>query len=300
MDFIANIKRKLINIALAAVAVIVLILASGVLLFQDMYERHRLSQEKIGLLEEQVSSLQEEMIKVTGENSQFAASIKSLTDSPRPTASNVSQESAVTRSVAEINPSVVSIRVYRNVQYRGQILRQRIGEGSGFIVSANGYIVTNRHVVPYVNAVYTVTSQDGSELEAEVQYRDAQNDIAILKVERNNLKPAKLGDSQNLQLGQTVIAVGNALGEFSNSVSVGIISGLGRTIEAEDQRGVIQRIENTIQTDAAINPGNSGGPLVNSAGEVIGVNVATVVGAQSISFAIPVNVVKNILQAQGI
>ena len=300
MDFIANIKRKLINIALAAVAVIVLILASGVLLFQDMYERHRLSQEKIGLLEEQVSSLQEEMIKVTGENSQFAASIKSLTDSPRPTASNVSQESAITRSVAEINPSVVSIRVYRNVQYRGQILRQRIGEGSGFIVSANGYIVTNRHVVPYVNAVYTVTSQDGSELEAEVQYRDAQNDIAILKVERNNLKPAKLGDSQNLQLGQTVIAVGNALGEFSNSVSVGIISGLGRTIEAEDQRGVIQRIENTIQTDAAINPGNSGGPLVNSAGEVIGVNVATVVGAQSISFAIPVNVVKNILQAQGI
>lgn len=258
--------------------------------------RYKMSQERIGLLEEQVNLLQEEVLKITGENGQFAATIESLQGIQQTNFSG--SENSVTRAVAEINPSVVSVRVYRNVQYRGQILRQRVGEGSGFAVSQNGYVVTNRHVVPYSNAIYTVTLQNGEEMEAKVVYRDASNDIAVMKVD-SSLKPAKLGDSSSLQLGQTVIAIGNALGEFRNSVSVGIISGLDRAIEAEGRSGV-ERITGTIQTDAAINPGNSGGPLINSNGEVIGVNVATVLGSNSISFSIPISVVKSALRDLGI
>jgi serine protease Do len=151
-------------------------------------------------------------------------------------------------------------------------------------------IITNRHVVSDNEAEYTVYTQDGKKYPAKVLAKDSVQDIAVLKIEGGEPFPTvKLGDSANIQIGQTVIAIGNALGEFNNTVSVGVISGLSRTITAGG-RGVSETLENIIQTDAAINSGNSGGPLFNLKGEVIGVNTAMAGNAQNIGFAIPVNV----------
>lgn len=262
--------------------------------------RNKQNQERVGLLEQQVKILSDQVVKLSGDNSQFAASISQLESSPSSILGQQSQEETITQAVATINPSVVSIRVSRDIRYRNGTVTQRVGAGSGFIVSEDGYIVTNKHVVDYTNATYNIILPDGSETPATLAHMDSNNDIAVLKIQKNNLEPVKLGTSSNLQLGQSVIAVGNALGEYSNSVSVGIVSGLDRVIEAEDRYGEVERIEGTIQTDAAINPGNSGGPLVDKDGKVIGVNVATVLGSNSISFAIPIDVVKNLLRNLGI
>jgi S1-C subfamily serine protease len=288
---------QIIIIAIAAVSIV-----SGFLFVKKLNIKFQTYQNKISLLEEKVSLLQEEVIKMAGESSKFASSIKSLEEKPaEKSIIPASQEKLVTSSVAKINPAVVSIKVYRNISQGGNVtINQKVGEASGFVVSANGYIVTNRHVAVYSDATYVVVGQDDKETNAKVIYKDVINDIAILKIEKTGLKIATLGNSEGLEIGQSVIAVGNALGEFSNSVSVGIISGLNRTIEAEDAAGQSQTIENTIQTDAAINPGNSGGPLVNTNGEVIGVNVATFRNSNSVSFAIPINIVKVILKAWSI
>jgi serine protease Do len=164
-------------------------------------------------------------------------------------------------------------------------------------------VLTNKHVVLDEEADYTIFTTDGRKFPAKVLAKDPLQDLAILKIEKEKivdsdgefqLKPfsvVKLGDSSGLQIGQTIIAIGNALGEFRNTVSVGVISGLGRTITASGG-GFVETIEDVIQTDAAINKGNSGGPLLNLKGEVIGINTATVLGAQSIGFAIPVNKAK--------
>lgn len=174
--------------------------------------------------------------------------------------------------------------------------RQDIGGGSGFLVTADGLIVTNRHVVTDTAAQYTVFLQDGTKFEATVLDRDTVNDIAILKIEANDLPFLTFGNSAELQPGQTVIAIGNALAEFRNSVSVGVISGLSRSIIAGDGQGQTEQLEEVIQTDAAINPGNSGGPLLNTSGEVIGVNVAVAQGTENIGFALPANAVTDIVQ----
>jgi len=173
------------------------------------------------------------------------------------------------------------------VQQKGTKL-QEVGGGSGFIVSPDGLIVTNKHVVSDTEAEYTVFTNDGQKYPAQVLARDPIQDLAIVKITATNLPTIKLGNSDNLEIGQTVIAIGNALGEFRNTVSAGIISGLLRSITASGG-GVSEQLDQLIQTDAAINPGNSGGPLVNLYGEVIGVDTATVENAQSIGFAIPVN-----------
>lgn len=166
--------------------------------------------------------------------------------------------------------------------------------GSGFIVSSDGLIVTNKHVVSSDSADYKVVLADGSEHEVKEISRDPSNDIAILKIDANNLTPVELGDSDNLKVGQFVIAIGTALGEFRSTVTTGVISGLGRGITAGSSfQGFVERLDDVIQTDAAINPGNSGGPLLNSAGQVIGVNVAVAAGAENIGFAIPISVVKD-------
>ena len=165
--------------------------------------------------------------------------------------------------------------------------------GTGFIISSDGMIVTNKHVVADTKAEYKIITKDDQEYKVIKVYRDPANDLAILKVEASGLKPIELGDSDNLKVGQFVIAIGTALGEFRNTVTTGVISGLGRGITAGDPfSGYVERLDDVIQTDAAINPGNSGGPLLNSSGQVIGVNVAVSQQGENIGFTIPINIVK--------
>lgn len=163
--------------------------------------------------------------------------------------------------------------------------------GTGFAVDQEGLIVTNKHVVSEPSAKYKVITSDDKEHEVQKIYRDPVNDLAILQV-NTNLEPLDLGSSSRLKVGQFVIAIGTALGEFRHTVTTGVISGLGRGIQAGDLfGGYVESLDNVIQTDAAINPGNSGGPLLNSAGQVIGVNVAVAGGAENVGFAIPIDVV---------
>ncbi|MER3407003.1 MAG: hypothetical protein C4278_01045 [Patescibacteria group bacterium] len=174
--------------------------------------------------------------------------------------------------------------------------KEEVGGGTGFIVSSDGYIITNKHVVSDEKAEYIVYLNDGRKFKAKIVAKHPVDDLAILKIDAYNLPTLKLGNSDNLKIGQFVIAIGNALGEFQNTVSFGVISGLKRNIVASDSSGNIERLEDMIQADAAINYGNSGGPLINIYGEVIGVNTAIVSGAQNIGFAIPINRAKRMLE----
>lgn len=169
--------------------------------------------------------------------------------------------------------------------------KKEIGGGSGFFVSADGYVVTNAHVVQDSSAEYTVLLNDGTKYDAKIIAADTMLDVALLKVEAENMPFLDFANSDDIAVGQTVIAIGNALGEFRNTVSVGVVSGLARTIQAADGRGAIEELRNVIQTDAAINSGNSGGPLLDLGGKVIGVNVATSGNASNISFSLPANMV---------
>ncbi|MCK4781562.1 trypsin-like peptidase domain-containing protein [Candidatus Parcubacteria bacterium] len=173
----------------------------------------------------------------------------------------------------------------------------KIGGGSGFIVSSDGFVITSQHVVGDPKAEYTVVLSPKKKYPAKVLARDPINDIAILKIQGKNFPYLELGDLDKIELGESVIAVGNALGEFDDTVSTGVVSGLSRYITATDPVAFqAERLKGLIQTDAAINPGNSGGPLINMEGRVIGVNTATVMGAQNIGFAIPINYVKEDLE----
>src|SRR3990167_7280389 len=212
----------------------------------------------------------------------------------------VKEENAVIETVENSSPSVVAIGITQRVinPFDPEALpRSRQATiGTGFVASDNGVIVTNRHVVSDPNANYTVVTKDGKKLEVEKIYLDPTLDLALVKTKQNGLHGLRMGDSSNLKVGQTVIAIGNALGRFSNTVTTGVVSGLGRSIGAGDPFGrEVEVLDDLIQTDAAINPGNSGGPLLNSAGEVIGVNVAVSESAQNIGFAIPINSVKAII-----
>lgn len=220
----------------------------------------------------------------------------------------VQEENAVITAVKNASPSVVAIGENQQIQNPnfgfinpfGQPIPQQQAPqtqnntiGTGFVVTSNGLIVTNRHVVSDIGASYTVVMKDGKKLAIKKIYRDPTFDLALIQTDGTNLKPLDLGDSSNLQVGQTVIAIGNALGQFDNTVTTGVVSGLGREVSAGDPfSGSSESLTNLIQSDAAINPGNSGGPLLNSSGQVIGVNVATTAGAQNIGFAIPINTVK--------
>ncbi len=190
---------------------------------------------------------------------------------------------------------------YQVPQERQQGTEEReVGGGSGFFVSADGLIVTNRHVVSLSDANYSILTNDGESFPVEVLARDDVLDIALLKtteVPTGGFPHLTFGDARSLKPGQTAIAIGNALGEFRNSVSVGVISGLSRSIVAGDGMGMAERLDEVIQTDAAINPGNSGGPLLNSRGQVIGVNVAVAFGSENIGFAIPADVVADIVDS---
>lgn len=188
---------------------------------------------------------------------------------------------------------------YQVPQYRQNgTQKQEVGAGTGFVVAENGLILTNRHVVDVQGAEYTVIMSDGRKYPAKVLARDPIQDLAVMKVEAVGLATVKIGNSDKLQVGETVIAIGNALGQFSNSVSKGVVSGLSRSVTASSGNSS-EKLDKVIQTDAAINPGNSGGPLINLNGEVIGINTAIVSGAQNLGFAVPINMaIKDIKDVQ--
>lgn len=174
--------------------------------------------------------------------------------------------------------------------------KKEIGGGTGFIISSNGLILTNKHVVNDTEADYTILTNDGEKIPAQVLLRDPNNDIAVIKIDKTGLPVIELGDSDKIAIGQTVIAIGNTLGEFRNTVSVGVVSGLQRTITASSGSGQTEELSEVIQTDAAVNPGNSGGPLLDLKGRAIGINVAIVQGAQNIGFSLPINSVKKAIE----
>ncbi len=175
--------------------------------------------------------------------------------------------------------------------------KQQVGGGSGFIVSSDGLILTNKHVVADETAEYTVVTNDGKEYAAKVLDVDPFNDVAVVKIEASGLTPLELGDSSTVQIGQTVIAIGNSLGEYSNTVTRGVISGIDRVVQAASGSGTVETLQGAIQTDAAINQGNSGGPLLNLAGQVIGINTAINRAGQSIGFALPINIAERTVES---
>lgn len=215
-----------------------------------------------------------------------------------------SEGNLVSTVAKEVGPGVVSVNVTRISVSQGFFgFEQPIesqSAGTGVILNKEGLIITNRHVVPSESTDVTVTLSDGTELEVDVIGRTSSSDpldVAFLKiknVEGLDLHPAVLGDSSKVEVGDRVVAIGNALGQFQNTVTSGIISGFGRDIEASDGNS-LEPLLNLFQTDAAINGGNSGGPLVNSASEVIAINVATA-QADNISFAIPINDIKGLIE----
>ena len=241
----------------------------------------------------------------------------------------VSEESDIVSVVKEVSPAVVSIIVSKDLpkmeqyysnpfggdnffdhffghnffnfqipQYRQNGTEKReIGGGTGFIISADGYVVTNKHVASDQEAEYTVLMNDENKYDARVVARDPATDLAVLKIEGKDFPIVKLGESSSLKVGQTVIAIGNALGEFRNTVSVGVISGLLRSITAGGVGFGSEQLSGVIQTDASINPGNSGGPLVDMEGKVVGINAAMVFGAENIGFVLPINSAKKIGRA---
>lgn len=209
----------------------------------------------------------------------------------------VSQEGDVVADVAKkLSPSVVSI-VSESTVTQGYRSATQQSAGTGIVVSSDGYILTNRHVVAGSNKIEVVTSDGTSYTDVKVVGVDQANDIAFLKVaDVTGLSAAKIGDSSTAQVGDKVIAIGNALGQYQTTVTSGIISGLGRPLQAGDESGSsTEQLSNLLQTDAAINPGNSGGPLVNLDGEVIGMNTAVDQSAEGIGFAIPINDAKGLI-----
>lgn len=233
--------------------------------------------------------------------------------------SRIEYEEAIISAVDKATPSVVSIVVSKDVPVlercpitdpffgdgfrfyvpcdSGRTENVEIGGGTGFFVSSDGLILTNRHVVADKDADYTVFSGNDIRYDARVVSVDDEEDLALLKVDGSGFPVLSLGNSDSVRLGQTAIAIGNALGEYKDTVSVGVISGLSRTITAFDQSGDAETIEEVLQTDAAINPGNSGGPLINLKGEVIGINTAIADNAENIGFAIPANKARKVMES---
>ena len=237
----------------------------------------------------------------------------------------VTQEEKITSIVASVAPAVVSVVATKDVPLLTECFfspfgdndmfgrffpglkvpsvceegteRRQVSAGSGFFVSESGFVATNRHVVADETADYSVILNNGDSLPAQVLARDPFQDIAILKIDGEGFTSLALGDSNTLQIGRTVIAIGNALGEFQNTVSVGVVSGLRRTVNTIGA-GTVEELRSLIQTDAAINPGNSGGPLITLDGKAVGINTAVARGAENVGFALPVNILKKDLKME--
>ncbi|MBI4435409.1 trypsin-like peptidase domain-containing protein [Candidatus Uhrbacteria bacterium] len=228
----------------------------------------------------------------------------------------IEEESATIAVVERVTPAVVSIVVKKErgeIQngplsyfggsiYFGETLDDgaaaelvEVSSGTGFFVTQDGYLLTNRHVVDEDGASYFVVTNDGTELPAQLVDVDPLQDIAILRVEGEAFSTVTLGDSDDIRIGQTVIAIGNTLSEFRNTVTKGVVSGINRRVTAGDSFNA-EVIDQAIQTDAAINPGNSGGPLINLLGQVIGINTAVSFQGESVAFAIPINEAKRAVE----
>lgn len=239
--------------------------------------------------------------------SRLPASLQRIFISSTDTKSNIingtrvvtTEESAVINVVSKASEAVVSVvaKTTNFDPFTGPTTSQQ-GIGTGFIIDKNGTILTNSHVVADPSIQYTVVTKDKKSLSVKKIETDPLNDLAILTVDGGgNLPTIVLGDSDSLKIGQTVIAIGNALGRFDNTVTVGVISGKGRGITASDAIGQQpETIDNVLQTDAALNPGNSGGPLLDLDGQVVGVNFATTTGAQNLGFVIPINTAKPVIE----
>jgi len=230
--------------------------------------------------------------------------------SPQATAKNLQldEQEATILAIKKVSPAVVSIIItdYQNLILIGpngvsnQKQKKQIGSGTGFVISADGYILTNKHVVKAGNpetAEYQIIFASGKKYYAQYIGVDPLKDLGILKIFDKNLPFVELGDSDKLVQGMSVMAIGNALGRYQNSVTKGIVSALGRSIAASDNSGQVEALDNVIQTDAQINPGNSGGPLIDLAGKVVGIDVAMDESGQSIGFAIPINDAKVIIKS---
>ncbi len=225
-----------------------------------------------------------------------------------PSTKILNEENVVIDVAEKVSPSVVTIGIKKTQVLRNLFNNNPFGFfnqnettdrkieqdiGSGFILTEDGLVVTNKHVVSDTEAKYNVVTSDDKSYEVEKIYRDPANDLAILKINASGLKPLEMGDSSKLKVGQFVIAIGTALGEFRHTVTTGVVSGLGRGITAGSPFEGSEKLDDVIQTDAAINPGNSGGPLLNSSGQVIGVNTAVSQQGQNIGFALPINIVRD-------
>lgn len=231
------------------------------------------------------------------------------------------EDNSVIDVVKKVSPSVVSIEIQKDISKNNSVDPfsdffgtwpffetqpmapkdtepdfQKVGGGSGFIISTDGLIMTNRHVIEDATAQYKVILNDGRRFDASIVGTDLFNDIGVLKIKANDLPMVDFGDSDQLVIGQSVVAIGNALAEFSNTVTAGVVSGMGRSIVAGTGASS-EKLVNVIQTDAAINPGNSGGPLLNLSGQVIGINTAISSQGQLIGFAIPINSVRQIIDS---
>lgn len=225
------------------------------------------------------------------------SSSTSLTDGTDGNTTVTQEESSIASVVEKVNPSVVSILgTTQSNRYYSTSTGQ--SAGTGIIVSKDGYILTNNHVVQGASDISIVDSEGTTYTNVSIVGRDPLNDVAFLKVKSDNeFTPAELGNSSTLRIGQQVVAIGNALGQYSNTVTSGIVSGTGRPITAAAENGETETLTDLVQTDASINPGNSGGPLLNMSGQVIGINTAIVEDANGIGFAIPINSTKGILKS---
>ncbi len=207
-------------------------------------------------------------------------------------------ESSISSVAEKVAPSVVSI-VTSSVN-RYTLDTEQSGAGTGVILSSNGYILTNKHVVKDSTQLTVITSDGEMYDNVKVIFQDPFNDLAFLKVSNpKNFKPIEIGDSKTVKVGQSVIAIGNSLGQYQNTVTRGIISGTNRSITAQGSDQSVENLTDMLQTDAAINPGNSGGPLVNAGGQLIGINTAVTRGANGLGFAIPISAAKGVIKQLG-
>jgi len=311
---ISTIKKQHV---VGIIAVIIIIGAGvfGIIQYRDDIA----DSKKISSLENQVAALGSALQNSNAVSQATKQQLQEIANRSNVVAN--SQSDLLTAAVAKASPAVVSVVVSKEVpllqvqyvdpfgndpNFRGSGIQipvfkqvgtqsQEVGAGTGFIVRSDGYIITNRHVVDDSQASYTVLLSSGAKKTARVVYQDGTHDVAMIKIDGSSYPTVPIGDSSTLQLGQTIAAIGNALGEYNNTVSVGIVSGLNRTIQAQDDQGNVETLSNIIQTDASINPGNSGGPLLDLSGSVVGINVAMVQGGNNIAFAIPVNEIKPII-----